>query len=126
MIKTAKNVRPSEWLNGAVNATFPAVFWWMDAGSINKGQKADYNVSFWFLDKSGQEFKFEEDVVSDMQGIAYDIIQKMRVEDQPWLIDDNINYDVVTDYAEDYLAGITMNFTIQTFSTFTACDMPSQ
>ena len=126
MIKTAKNVRPQEWLNRGVNATFPAVFWWATGGSMNKGQKNDFTVTFWFLDKAGQEFKFEEDVVSDMQGIAYDIIQKMRVETQPWLIDDNINFDVVSDYAEDYLAGITMNFTIETFSTFTACDMPLQ
>lgn len=126
MIKTAKNVRPSEWLNRGTDATFPAAFWWATGGALNKGQVASYNLVFYFFDKSGQEYKFEEDVVSDMQGIAYDIIQKMRVEDQPWLVDDNINFDVVTDYGEDYLAGVTMNFTIQTFSNFTACDMPLQ
>jgi hypothetical protein len=80
---------------------------------------------FWFLDKSGQEYKYESDVVSDMLGVATDIINLLNVGNNPYIIDESITYNVATDQYEDYLAGVTFNINLKTFSTFTACDAPT-
>lgn len=118
-------VRPQEWLNRASNTLLPAAFYFVNSGKINKGHDNDYNIVFWILDKTGQEYKYESDVVSDMLGVANDIINILNVRNNPYIIDESITYNVVTDKYEDYLAGVTFNLNFKTFSTFTACDAPT-
>jgi hypothetical protein len=125
MLKTVKMVRPQEWLNRTTDALFPAAFYFVNSGTINKGHDNDFTIAFWFLDKSGQEYKYESDVVSDMLGVATDIINLLNVGNNPYIIDESITYNVATDQYEDYLAGVTFNLNLKTFSTFTACDAPT-
>lgn len=125
MLKTVEMVRPVEWLNRTEKADFPAAFFWINTGTLNKGHENDYTITFWYYDKSGVEYLYETDVVSDMLGVASDIVNKFRLGSNPYLVPDNISYNVVSDSSEDYLAGVTMNIDFKTFSTFTLCDFPA-
>ena len=127
MIKSVENQSPQEWFGVTTrDIQFPVACFTSGSGSLNKGQLQNYNVTFWFLDKSGQEGLFEKDVVSDQHGIAYDIITRARVEDQPWIVPDDINFDVAFGQFEDYISGVTLTIDLETNSNFTACDMPLQ
>jgi hypothetical protein len=125
MLRTVEMVRPQEWLNRTEAAEFPAAFFWVNTGTLNKGHDNDYTITFWFYDKAGMEYLYECDVVSDMLGVANDVVNKLRLGSNPYLVPDTVNYNVVSDSSEDYLAGVTFNIDFKTFSNFDSCDFPS-
>jgi hypothetical protein len=124
MIKSVKVASPREWLFEDSQPVFPVACFAMNSGSLNVGREQVYNLSLWFLDKSGMEREFEDDVASDQLQICADIISKLRNGANNWTIDDNITYNLISDKFEDYLSGVEISFNMTTFSDFDACDIP--
>lgn len=124
MIKSVKVASPREWLFEDSQPVFPVACFAMNSGSLNVGREQVYNLSLWFLDKSGIEREFEDDVASDQLQICADIISKLRNGANNWTIDDNITYNLISDKFEDYLSGVEVSFNMTTFSDFDACDIP--
>lgn len=91
---------------------------------MNVGKEQIYNVQFFFLDKSGAEMEFEQDVISDQWQIAEDIIQMIRSTKRDYYIDDNITINAISDKYEDYLAGVEFTANIYNQRDFDACDAP--
>ncbi len=124
MIKSVKSATPREWLFADSQPVFPVACYAVNSGSLNVGREQKYNLTLWFLDKSGMEREFEDDVTSDQLQICADIISKLRNGANNWVIDDNITYNLISDKFEDYLAGVELSFDMTTFSDFDACDIP--
>lgn len=124
MIKDTRFVTPIEWLAYENEPVLPVALFYIENGSINIGRELTYSVQFWFLDKSGVEGEFETDVTSDMHQIAGDIINQMR-QKISYSIDDQISWTALSEKFEDYLSGVTLNFTISTTGQFGACDVPT-
>ena len=124
MIKSVKSATPREWLFADSQPVFPVACYAVNSGSLNVGREQKYNLTLWFLDKSGMEREFEDDVTSDQLQICADIISKLRNGANNWVIDDNITYNLISDKFEDYLAGVEVSFDMTTFSDFDACDIP--
>ena len=125
MIKTAKYITPKEWLLRDEQPVYPIACFSINSGSINKGREQVYNVQFFFLDKSGKEAEFENDVISDQLQIASDIISLMRGGRNNYTIDDNLSYNGISDKYEDYLAGVEFTANITTQRAFDGCDAPT-
>lgn len=125
MIKTAKNVTPQEWLNRESQPVYPVATYSVNAGSFNIGHEQAYTVQFFFLDKSGAEAEYEQDVISDQVQTAGDIVALMRPGKKPYFIDENITFNAISDKYEDYLAGVELTINITTLSDFSACDVPT-
>jgi hypothetical protein len=124
MIKEVKNVSPKEWLFRDSNPVYPICCFSINSGSMNVGKEQIYNVQFFFLDKSGAEMEFEQDVISDQWQIAEDIIQLIRSTKRDYYIDDNITINAISDKYEDYLAGVEFTANIYNQREFDACDAP--
>jgi hypothetical protein len=124
MIKSVRNATPREWLFANEQPIFPIACFAINSGSLNIGREQVYNISFWFLDKAGLEAEFETDVCSDQIQIAADIISELRNGANDFKISDSINYDLILDKFEDYLSGVELNFGMNTYSDFDACDIP--
>lgn len=124
MIKSVKGATPREWLFADSQPVFPVACFAINSGSLNVGREQVYNLSLWFLDKSGLEREFEDDVASDQLQICADIISKLRNGANNWTISDNITYNLISDKFEDYLSGVEVSFDMTTFSDFDACDIP--
>lgn len=124
MIKSVKGATPREWLFADSQPVFPVACFAINSGSLNVGREQVYNLSLWFLDKSGMEREFEDDVASDQLQICADIISKLRNGANNWTISDNITYNLISDKFEDYLSGVEVSFDMTTFSDFDACDIP--
>lgn len=125
MIKEVKFATPQEWIFATNQPTFPVCCFMINSGSLNIGREQVYNVSFWFLDKAGMENEFEKDVTSDQIQIAADIVSNLREGSNPYTVDTNIAYSVISDKFEDYLAGVNLTFNINTISDYDACNMPT-
>jgi hypothetical protein len=124
MIKTAKYATPKEWLLRDEQPVYPIACFSINSGSLNLGREQIYNVQFFFLDKSGQEAEYEEDVISDQVQIASDILSLMRTGRNNYSIDDNVTFNAISDKYEDYLAGVELTINISTQNQFTGCDVP--
>ena len=124
MIKEVKNVTPREWLFRDSNPVYPICCFSINSGSMNVGKEQIYNVQFFFLDKSGAEMEFEQDVISDQWQISEDIIQMIRSTKRDYYIDDNITINAISDKYEDYLAGVEFTANIYNQREFDACDAP--
>lgn len=124
MIKTAKYATPKEWLLRDEQPVYPIACFSINSGSLNLGREQIYNVQFFFLDKSGQEAEYEEDVISDQVQIASDILSLMRTGRNSYSIDDNVTFNAISDKYEDYLAGVELTINISTQNQFTGCDVP--
>jgi hypothetical protein len=124
MIKSVKGATPREWLYEDSQPVFPVACYAVNTGSLNVGREQVFNLTLWFLDKSGMEREFEDDVTSDQLQICADIISKLRNGANNWTISDNITYNLISDKFEDYLAGVEVSFDMTTFSDFDACDIP--
>lgn len=124
MIKSVRNATPREWLFHDEQPIFPISCFAINSGSLNIGREQVYNITLWFLDKSGMEAEFETDVCSDQLQIAADIVSKLRNGANSWLIDNNITYNLVLDKFEDYLSGVELTINMTTISDFDACDIP--
>lgn len=125
MIKEVKFATPQDWLFANNQPNFPLCCFMINSGSLNFGREQVYNVSFWFLDKAGMENEFEADVTSDQIQIASDIVSNLRVDNNIYIIDDNIPFNIISDKFEDYLAGVNLSFNINTISDYDACNMPT-
>jgi hypothetical protein len=124
MIKEVKNASPKEWLFRDSNPVYPICCFSINSGSMNVGKEQIYNVQFFFLDKSGAEMEFEQDVISDQWQISEDIIQLIRSTKRDYYIDDNITINAISDKYEDYLAGVEFTANIYNQREFDACDAP--
>ena len=125
MIKTVKNETPAEWLK-KTEVVFPVCCYSINSGTFNKGREQVYNVSFFFLDKSGVDREFEQDVISDQVGIAYDIVELIRGTKRAYTIDDNIDFVTISDGKyEDFLSGCSLTFNLTAQSEFDGCDVPT-
>jgi hypothetical protein len=124
MIKEVKNATPREWLFRDNNPEYPICCFSINSGSMNVGKEQIYNIQFFFLDKSGAEMEFEQDVISDQWQIAEDIIQLIRSTKRDYYIDDNITINAISDKYEDYLAGVEFTANIYNQREFDACDAP--
>ena len=125
MIKTAKYATPKEWLLRDEQPVYPIACFSINSGSINIGREQIFNVQFFFLDKSGKEAEFENDVISDQVQIASDIVSLMRTGRNSYSIDENITFNAISDKYEDYLAGVELTINISTQNEFTGCDVPT-
>lgn len=124
MIKTAKYATPKEWLLRDEQPVYPIACFSINSGSLNLGREQIYNVQFFFLDKSGKEAEYENDVISDQVQIASDILSLMRTGRNSYSIDENITFNAISDKYEDYLAGVELTINISTQNQFTGCDVP--
>ncbi len=125
MIHTTKFATPIEWLNWDDQPVFPLASFSINSGSFNLGKQRQYDIQFWFIDKSGVEGEFETEVVNDMHQIAGDIISKLRNGANEFVIDDNIRFDVISEKFEDYLSGVQLTLSLTSTSAFDGCDMPT-
>jgi len=125
MIKTVKNLPPSEWLLKDEQPVYPVCCFFISAGTFNRGREQQYSAQFFFLDKSGAEGIFQEEVISDQVSIAWDIIEMIRGTKRTYTIEDSIQFNTIADKYEDYLAGCEFSTLITTQSAFDGCDMPT-
>lgn len=125
IIKTAKNVTPKEWLNRDEKPVYPICCYSLSGGSLNKGRQHVFNVQFFFLDKSGAEMEFEQEVISDQLQIANDVIETIRGTKRGYTIEDEVPFNTISDKYEEYLAGIEFTTNITVTSSFDGCDTPA-
>jgi hypothetical protein len=124
MIETAKFTTPKEWLLRDEQPVYPIACFSVNSGSLNLGREQVFNVQFFFLDKSGKEAEFENDVISDQIQTGSDILSLMRTGRNSYSIDDNVSFNAISDKYEDYLAGIEYTINISTQNEFTGCNVP--
>ena len=125
MIRTVKNVDVKDWLKKETNPELPVAVFNLLNGSVNLGRQQVFTFQFFFLDKSGQEHEFENDVISDQFQIAADFIEKLRGTQRTYYIDDNIAIGIIKDQYEDFLAGVTITINFNTTSDFDGCNYPT-
>ena len=124
MIETAKFTTPKEWLLRDEQPIYPIACFSVNSGTMNIGREQVFSVQFFFLDKSGKEAEFENDVISDQIQTGSDILSLMRTGRNSYSIDDNISFNAISDKYEDYLAGIEYTINISTQNEFTGCNVP--
>jgi len=124
MIETAKHTTPKEWLLRDEQPVYPIACFSINSGTMNIGREQVFSVQFFFLDKSGKEAEFENDVISDQIQIGSDILSLMRTGRNSYSIDDNVSFNAISDKYEDYLAGIEYTINISTQNEFTGCNVP--
>ena len=125
MIKTAKNSPISDWLNKISQPEYPACIYNIINGSLNKGLVQNYSVQFFFLDKSGADREFEEEVTSDQIQIAGDILSIVRGTRRDYTIDEQVSYNIIADKYEDYLAGVELTLNFETQGEYDGCSAPT-
>lgn len=125
MIHTTRFASPVEWLNYDEQPVFPLASFSIDSGTMSNGRQHSFDIQFWFIDKSGVEGEFETEVVNDMHQIAGDIISKLRNGANPYIIDDSIQFNAISEKFEDYLSGVNLTIRLTTTSDFDACNMPT-
>ena len=124
MIKSVNYATPKEWLLRNEQPVYPVALFSVNSGTLNIGREQIYNVQFFFLDKSGQEAEFENDVISDQVQTASDILSLIRTGRKNYSIDDNVSFNAISDKYEDYLAGVELTINISTQNEFTGCNVP--
>jgi hypothetical protein len=124
MIETAKHTTPKEWLLRDEQPIYPIACFSVNSGTMNIGREQVFSVQFFFLDKSGKEAEFENDVISDQIQTGSDILSLMRTGRNSYSIDDNVSFNAISDKYEDYLAGIEYTINISTQNEFTGCNVP--
>lgn len=125
MIKTVKNCPPKEWLQKDSQPVFPVCCFTINSGTFNRGREQVYSVQLFFIDKAGQEGLFQEEVISDQVGIAYDVVELIRGTKRTYTVDDSVTFNTIADKYEDELAGCEMTINITTQSDFDGCDAPT-
>ena len=123
MISTVRFSSPNEWLGWTEMPVMPVANFVLNNGQLNAGREIVYSVTFWFLDKSGIEGEFEQQVINDQLLIANDIISALR-NDQTISTDINISWTAISEKFEDYLSGVTTTFNISLTGKFGKCDFP--
>lgn len=124
MIHTVIYGSPIEWMFQDKQPEFPIAAYDIGKGSLNIGRESVFNISLWFLDKSGREAEFETEVMSDQHSILNDIISELRNRQTKYLISENVAWDGIKEKMEDYLSGVSATFDLTVVSDFGACDFP--
>ena len=124
MVKSVRFASPTEWLFRDEQPMFPNCSFICNTGSFNFGRDLQYQFQFWFLDKSGVDGEYEKDVVSDMHGIANDLISVLR-KDLQITIDTSITWNAISEKFEDYLSGVTLTLNINITDSNPNCSFPS-
>jgi hypothetical protein len=125
MIKEVLTASPLQWLNDNHVPDYPVSCFVINSGQLNAGREEVFAIDMWFLDKSGSEAEFEQEVISDMHGVAYDILQILRQQFNPFTIDANVNWEAISEKFEDYLSGVKITFNFFTNRKYGACDVPT-
>ena len=125
MIKTVLTNPPNNWLRRSEQPVYPVCCFTVLTGTANKGLEQEFNVQFWFLDKSGAENEFEDDVISDQMQIAIDIIELIRGTKRTYTIEDDVTINTISDKYEDFLAGTEFTTLITTQGSYDGCDVPT-
>ena len=124
MIHEVLFASPLQWLNQNHVPDYPVSCFTINSGQLNAGREEVFAIEIWFLDKSGQEQEFEQEVTSDMHTIAYDILSKFRQQFNPYSIDANVNWEAISEKFEDYLSGVKVTFNFFTNRKYGACEVP--
>jgi len=125
MIRKVLFNTPTEWIYQEGSPDFPIALFSIDGGVLEPGYKT-FNLSFWFLDRSGMDGEFEVDIVSDQVEIANDIVAKLKQSwINNWLIDENVSFDVIMEKFEDYLSGVKFTTTLKTANDYDTCAIPA-
>lgn len=123
IIKSVRFATPTEWIGYVSMPQFPVALFFINNGQLNAGRDLVYTIQFWYLDKSGVEGEFEQEVISDQHQIANDIVMALR-QDRTISVDTNIRWDAISEKFEDYLSGVTLTFNISATGQFNNCDFP--
>jgi hypothetical protein len=121
MVKEVLFQSPAAWLNSTNVPSFPSASFVINSGSLNIGREQIYNIEIWLLDKSGVDGEFEQDVTSDMHGVAYDVIQNMR-QSNLFGVSNQIRWDAISEKFEDYLSGVKFSFDLSVTRKYGDCD----
>ena len=102
-----------------------------NAGQISSTQHfATHNVRIYLLDlvnRSNNADANEQDVLSDMHGVALDLIALFRdpAYFDTWFIEGNATVSMISDTGADYLAGVGFDLPINTFFLGDRCQVPA-
>lgn len=124
MIHEVQQTNPVEWINLNYVPTFPVANFTIDSGFLNAGREQIFRIDIWLLDKSGIDGEFETEVISDMHGIAYDVLSILRIASKPYQISAQVQWNAVSEKFEDYLSGVKITFDLFVVRNYGACDVP--
>ena len=122
LIKGVKETTPQEWLMKESQPDFPVCCFNLLSLTSEKAYQ-EWNVQFFFLDKSGAEGEFQRDVISDQNEIAQDILERLRNNGEGYTIEGSTEIVFIQDKYEDYLAGVSFIVKIQTTRTVSGCEI---
>lgn len=125
LIKTVKFAAPAEWINYGGNTELPIALFAIYSGTFDRGYQNTYAVKFWFLDRSGPDGEFENEVISDMIAISRDTVNALGVSSRDYSLQLPIQFSTLSEKFEDYLSGATFTAIIQTTGKSTFCDYPN-
>jgi hypothetical protein len=123
-IRKVYNATPTEIPQPWGEVELPAVFFVVNTGVFLPGNERQRVVQMWFMDKSGQENEFEQDVSSDMEQVAGDVIESLYNDGNPWRMDEQVSYEFFRGEYGDFVSGVQLTFNIYTINAADACDMP--
>ena len=122
MISEVLSETPAAWLNSESVPSFPSASYVINSGQINAGREQVYTIDVWLLDKAGVDGEFDIDITSNMQGIAYDILQALRQNSTAYSISNTVRWDAIAEKFEDYLSGVKFSFDLSAVRKYGACD----
>jgi hypothetical protein len=102
-----------------------------NAGNISSTQHfSTHNTRVYLLDlvnRANNADANEQDVLSDMHGVALDLIALFRdpAYFDTWFIEGNANVTMITDSTADYCAGVGFDLPINTFFLGDRCAVPA-
>jgi hypothetical protein len=123
MVHEVLSSPPAAWLNSNNVPSFPSASFTIDSGSYNLGREQVFRIDLWLLDKSGTDAEYEQEVVSDMHGIGYDVIQELR-SNMELVISDTVGWEALSEKFEDYLSGVKISFDLSVIRNYGNCDSP--
>lgn len=125
MIHSVLFSSPAAWLNRDFVPNFPSASYVINSGFLNAGREQVFRVELWLLDKSGTDAEFEQEVTSDMHGVAYDVLQILRQQFHNYDISSQAPWEAISEKFEDYLSGIKLTFDLTVTRKYGACDVPA-
>ena len=123
MIKEVRFSSPLEWMFANEQPEFPLCCFRLETGTLEAGYTL-YDLRIWFLDLSGREGQFDDDVISDQLETAKDIWSLLKQSQvREWLAE-NANFTLLTEKFEDYISGVELSLQIKVFNQYVTCDIP--